>query len=322
MTQPSLIRAPFRDRSEAGRLLATKLAAYAHRPDVLVLALPRGGVPVAYKVACALGAPLDIFVVRKPLLTARRTHSRRVRAGEEETTVEQPMEGEGQDRLVRVKAGPVTLEGTLSLPVGARGVVLFAHGSGSSRHSVRNRHVARLLNEAGLATLLIDLLTADEEAIDRLTAHLRFDISLLAERLVSATEWLTQFPDTRHLRIGYFGASTGAAAALVAAADRPQEVGAIVSRGGRPDLAGPALPRVQAPTLLIVGGNDLQVIELNRMALAQLRCEKRLVIVPGATHLFEEPGALDDVARLAREWFERYLVATDARVTGVGTPQA
>jgi putative phosphoribosyl transferase len=225
-------------------------------------------------------------------------------------------EWEGDERLVRVAAGLATLEGNLSLPEGARGVVLFAHGSGSSRHSPRNRHVARLLNEAKLATLLIDLLTSDEEAIDQWTAHLRFDIGLLAERLVRVTDWLTQRPDTRDLRVGYFGASTGAAAALVAAAERPQVVGAVVSRGGRPDLAGPALARVQAPTLLIVGGNDFQVIELNRAALAQLRCEKQLVIVPGATHLFEEPGALDEVARLAREWFEHHLMPAEACATG------
>lgn len=217
------------------------------------------------------------------------------------------MEGKGEEREVRVAAGPVTLQGNLSRPDGSRGVVLFAHGSGSSRHSPRNRHVARMLNETTLATLLVDLLTPEEEAIDLMTARLRFDIRLLAERLIGATRWLTQHPDTRHLRIGYFGASTGAGAALVAAAELPDVVGAVVSRGGRPDLAGPALESVQAPTLLIVGGNDAQVIALNRLALAQLRCEQRLVIVPGATHLFEEPGALDEVARLAREWFERHL---------------
>ena len=219
-------------------------------------------------------------------------------------------EAKDAERLVRVQAGPATLEGNLTLPEGADGIVLFAHGSGSSRHSPRNRYVARLLNEAKLATLLVDLLTADEEAIDLRTARLRFDIGLLAERLVAVTDWLTQQPETRRLRIGYFGASTGAAAALVAAAERPEAVGAVVSRGGRPDLAGPALARVRAPTLLIVGGNDTQVIALNRAALAELRCEKQLVIVPGATHLFEEPGALDVVARLAREWFERHLKQT------------
>jgi dienelactone hydrolase len=226
--------------------------------------------------------------------------------------MERAEEREGAERLVRVDVGGVLLEGNLTLPDGASAVVLFAHGSGSSRHSSRNRYVARLLNEAQLGTLLIDLLTADEEAIDQRTAHLRFDIGLLANRLVGATDWLTQYPDTRHLRVGYFGASTGAAAALVAATERPAKVGAVVSRGGRPDLAGPALPHVRAPTLLIVGGNDHQVIELNRMAYEMLRSEKRLVIVPGASHLFEEPGALDQVARLAREWFERYLNPTKA----------
>jgi putative phosphoribosyl transferase len=213
-----------------------------------------------------------------------------------------------EERLVEVPAGTVTLEGNLTLPEEAQAIVLFAHGSGSSRHSPRNRYVARVLNEAKLATLLIDLLTLHEEVIDTRTAHLRFDIDLLAERLVDATDWLTQFPDTKHLPIGYFGASTGAAAALAAAAVRPDVVGAVVSRGGRPDLAGSALPRVRAPTLLIVGGDDGQVIELNRAALAQLCCEKQLVIVPAATHLFEEPGALDEVARLARDWFQRYLI--------------
>jgi putative phosphoribosyl transferase len=230
--------------------------------------------------------------------------------------------GEGEERVVRIAEGGVVLEGNLSRPEGARGVVLFAHGSGSSRHSPRNRYVARLLNEAKLATMLLDLLTADEEAIDLLMAHLRFDIDLLAERLVGATDWLTRHPDTRDLRIGYFGASTGAGAALVAATQRPQVVGAVVSRGGRPDLAGPVLPRVRAPTLLIVGGHDFQVIERNRAALAQLRCEKQLVTVPEATHLFEEPGALDEVARLARTWFERHLTSAEARATEASTPSA
>jgi putative phosphoribosyl transferase len=222
------------------------------------------------------------------------------------------------EELVRVAAGSAMLEGNLSVPAGARGIVLFAHGSGSSRLSPRNRYVARLLNEAALATLLVDLLTPQEEAIDLQSAHLRFDIGLLAERLVGATDWLAQRPDTRRLRVGYFGASTGAAAALVAAAARPDAVGAIVSRGGRPDLAGPVLASVRAPTLLIVGGNDVPVIEMNHEAFAQLQCEKRLVIVPGATHLFEEPGALDEVARLAREWFERYLTPAVARAKKPG----
>jgi putative phosphoribosyl transferase len=239
--------------------------------------------------------------------------------------VDKVVESKGEERLVRVAAAPVALEGNLSLPEGAQGLVLFAHGSGSSRHSPRNRRVARLLNEAKLATLLIDLLTPEDEALDLQTAQLRFDIGLLAERLLGATDWLTQYPDTRHLRVGYFGASTGAAAALVAAAERPDAVGAVVSRGGRPDLAGPVLARVQAPTLLIVGGNDLPVIDMNRAAFAQLRCEKRLVIIQGATHLFEEPGALDEVARLAREWSTSYQrshapgTANNRRLVPAGT---
>jgi len=220
-----------------------------------------------------------------------------------------------EERLVRVAAARVLLEGNLTLPEGARGIVLFAHGSGSSRFSPRNCYVAQQLNREKLATLLVDLLSPEEEAVDLRTARLRFNIGLLAERLVRVTDWLVRQPDTRPLRIGYFGASTGAAAALVAAAERPQIVRAIVSRGGRPDLAGPALARVEAPTLLIVGGDDTPVIELNRAALAQLRCEKRLVIVPGATHLFEEPGALDEVARLARQWSERHLAREETPQT-------
>ena len=212
-----------------------------------------------------------------------------------------------QEREVRVSAGPVTLEGSLGIPNGAGGVVLFAHGSGSGRHSPRNRYVARVLREANLATLLIDLLTEDEEEVDLRTTRLRFDIGLLARRLVGATDWLVQNPDTEQLRIGYFGASTGAGAALVAATERPDEVGAIVSRGGRPDLAGDALPLVKAPTLLIVGGNDEPVIGMNEEALARMRAVKRLQIVPGASHLFEEPGALEEVARLATVWFARHL---------------
>jgi putative phosphoribosyl transferase len=218
-----------------------------------------------------------------------------------------------EEQLVSVPAGSVTLEGSLTLPKDARAIVLLAHGSGSSRHSPRNRYVARVLNKARLATLLIDLLTVHEEVVDARTADFRFDIDLLTERLVDATDWLTQFPDTKGLPIGYFGASTGAAAALAAAALRPDAVGAIVSRGGRPDLADDmALVRVRAPTLLIVGEEDGQVVGLNRQAFAQLRCEKQLMIVPGASHLFEEPGALDEVARLARNWFQRHLIPAGA----------
>jgi len=216
------------------------------------------------------------------------------------------------ERAVHVSGGPVMLEGNLGLPAEPSGVVLFAHGSGSSRHSPRNRYVAATLRTAGLATLLIDLLTVEEEAEDAHTGHLRFDIKLLAERLIRASDWLHSNPDTRSLPIGYFGASTGAGAALLAAAERP-DVAAVVSRGGRPDLAGSALPRVQAATLLLVGGHDTPVIALNRKAFDQLGTPtKQLVIVPGATHLFEEPGTLEEVARLASDWFTHHLSHTGA----------
>jgi len=197
----------------------------------------------------------------------------------------------------------------LNLPDPARGLVLFAHGSGSSRFSPRNRHVAQLLNRAGLATVLADLLSPQEEWLDERTRQMRFDIGLLAQRLVAGIDALRGDDATAGLAIGLFGASTGAAAALVAAAQRPDAVRAVVSRGGRPDLAGGSLPAVKAPTQLIVGGDDHQVIVLNRQALAELRVEKQLQIVPGAGHLFEEPGALDAVAALARDWFMRHLVA-------------
>jgi len=210
--------------------------------------------------------------------------------------------------LVEVQAGAKLLAANWSVPAAARGVVLFAHGSGSSRHSSRNRYVAGVLQRAGLATLLLDLLTVEEEEEDRYTGHLRFDIGLLAGRLVGATEWLRGRTEAAGLAVGYFGASTGAAAALSAAARLPDEVAAVVSRGGRPDLAGDNLGRVRAPTLLIVGGDDVPVIGLNRQALARLAAEEKgLVIVPGATHLFEEPGALEEVARLAADWFGRHL---------------
>jgi putative phosphoribosyl transferase len=212
-----------------------------------------------------------------------------------------------EEREVCLPVGSITLEGNLSVPEDARGLVLFAHGSGSGRHSPRNRYVAQELQQVGLVTLLIDLLTPDEEEIDLRTRHLRFDIELLAKRLAGITDWLKREPATRNLHVGYFGASTGAGAALVAAAERPEEVGAIVSRGGRPDLAGDALARVRAPTLLIVGENDAPVIEMNREAMGQMNVEKEMEIVPGATHLFEEPGALEEVARLAADWFVRHL---------------
>lgn len=209
---------------------------------------------------------------------------------------------------VQIPSGMAVIEGDLIIPSSPSGTVVFAHGSGSSRHSARNRYVARVLTEAGFATLLIDLFTVDEEVADALTSHLRFDISFLAQRLIAATDWLAGHPEIRRQPLGYFGASTGAAAALLAAARRADRVEAIVSRGGRPDLAGPALSAVRAPTLLIVGGNDLQVLELNRELFERLRCEKRLEIIPGASHLFEESGALEAAAQLARDWFHRHLV--------------
>jgi putative phosphoribosyl transferase len=209
---------------------------------------------------------------------------------------------------VRVPAGPVVLDGDLAMPAEARGLVLFAHGSGSSRLSPRNRHVAQTLRDAALGTLLIDLLTRDEEEIDASSAHLRFDVALLAARLGEIMEWLGGRPATSGFSLGLFGASTGAAAALVAAAERPEGVAAVVSRGGRPDLAGAALERVRAPTLLIVGARDAAVLDLNRQALRRLGGAKALEIVPGASHLFEEPGALDRVARLAAGWFTEHLL--------------
>lgn len=212
-------------------------------------------------------------------------------------------------RSVRVPAGWVELAGDLVIPAGAPALVIFAHGSGSSRFSPRNRFVAGVLNQAGFATLLFDLLTPAEEDLDRSSGQLRFDIPLLAARLEAATAWARQEPELAGLRVGYFGASTGAAAALIAGANRPEDVGAIVSRGGRPDLAADYLDRVRAPTLLIVGGNDPVVLELNRQALQRLRCEARLEVIPGAGHLFEEPGALERVAELARDWFRIHLVA-------------
>ena len=214
---------------------------------------------------------------------------------------------ERDEGLVRISTGAVALEGNLLIPQGARGVVAFAHGSGSSRFSARNRAVAQSLREGGIGTLLIDLLTQQEEMVDTRTAHLRFDIELLADRLVAATQWLARQPQTERLKVGLFGASTGGAAALVAASRIPDRIAAVVSRGGRPDLAGPALAHVQAPTLLIVGGHDEPVIGMNRQAAEQMNALHRIEIVPGAGHLFEEPGALEEVARLASEWFAKYL---------------
>jgi dienelactone hydrolase len=217
-----------------------------------------------------------------------------------------------QDRIVRFTVEGGTLEGELEVPSNAAGVVLFAHGSGSSRHSPRNQYVARALRGRGLGTLLVDLLTLAEEQVDDRTRHLRFDIGLLADRLAGLIDWLQHDAATRALRIGLFGASTGGGAALVAAASRPDAVAAVVSRGGRPDLAAEALAHVAAPTLLIVGGDDAAVIGLNRQAMAQMRGPVRLEIVPGASHLFEEPGALERVASLAADWFEQHLAKRPA----------
>jgi dienelactone hydrolase len=215
-----------------------------------------------------------------------------------------------RESQIQIPAGRVLLEGNLTMPSGASGIVLFAHGSGSGRFSPRNRAVAAVLVRAGLATLLMDLLTDEEEAVDLATGGLRFDIGLLTQRVIGAVDWLAADATAKELPLGCFGASTGAAAALIAAAERPTRVGAVVSRGGRPDLAGDALLRVTAPTLLIVGGNDPQVLQLNRRALDALGGEARLEIVPGATHLFEEPGALERVTVLARDWFLRHLATT------------
>ena len=212
-----------------------------------------------------------------------------------------------EEGLVQVGIGSIALDGNLLVPSGATGIILFAHGSGSSRFSSRNRYVASTLREGNLGTLLIDLLTPQEETRDNVTGELRFDIGMLADRLIGTVEWLRAQPELREKKIGLFGASTGGGAALVAAAAKPKLIQAVVSRGGRPDLAGAALPRVEAPTLLIVGGDDVPVIAMNRQAYDQLRCERRLEIVPGATHLFEEPGTLESVADLAREWFTHYL---------------
>lgn len=214
---------------------------------------------------------------------------------------------EKDSTFVEIQLEQVKLEGNLSLPKNSIGIVLFAHGSGSGRTSPRNRFVAGELNKKGIGTLLFDLLTGDEEYLDMQTAHLRFDISLLSQRLVETTNWLLKSYKGQNLNMGYFGASTGAAAALVAAAERPDVVKAVVSRGGRPDLAGQSLGLVKCPTLLLVGGYDDVVIELNKQALSKLKSEKKLIIIPEATHLFEEPGKLEEVAQHAINWFSHYL---------------
>ena len=431
----------FRDRTDAGRVLAALLTAYTDRPDTVVLALPRGGVPVAYEIARTLKLPLDLFVVRKlgvpgyeelamgavatggirhinqdvvdalridattidavsareeielgrreqlyrgkrpPMnlrnktvilvddglatgssmraaIAALRQHQPArivvaVPAGAPSVCKEiarevdeaicaatpesfyavgqwyreflQTTDEEVRDLMARASrtetmdrrnspvalsipvSGQHTIQADLTFSADAKGSVIFAHGSGSSRHSPRNRYVAEILNQAGLATLLVDLLTSEEEFVDNQTSQHRFDIDLLADRLIIVTDWLHQHRTLSTIPIGYFGASTGAAAALVAAAQRPRLVEAIVSRGGRPDLAGDWLGKVMAPTLLIVGEFDQQVVELNRRAAMAMQAQTRIEIVPGATHLFEEPGALDEVASLARDWFAKTL---------------
>lgn len=209
---------------------------------------------------------------------------------------------------IKISVNEIQLDGILNIPEQALGIVLFAHGSGSSRLSTRNQHVADVLNQANLATLLFDLLTSDEDAVDEVTREHRFNIELLSSRLIAATDWVLTQREIATLPIGYFGASTGGAAALQAAAQREKNIKAVVSRGGRPDLAGDALPLVKSPTLLIVGGHDSEVIKMNESALAQMNCLVKLEIIPGATHLFEEPGALDQVSRLARMWFVDNLI--------------
>jgi len=215
---------------------------------------------------------------------------------------------EAEETVIRIPADRTFIEGNLMLPPKSKAIVVFAHGSGSSRFSPRNTQVAKEINEKGISTLLIDLLTAQEESVDLVTAQFRFNIDLLAKRLVDATEWIKKTPKTKNLVIGYFGASTGAAAALIAAAKLPADIKAVVSRGGRPDLAAEHLSKVKAPTLLIVGGNDPEVLVMNREALKHIPAEKKLEIVPGATHLFEERGKLEIVARLAIDWFSKYLI--------------
>ena len=214
-------------------------------------------------------------------------------------------------QAVEIDLAGTVLRGDLNLPAGAFGLVIFAHGSGSSRHSSRNRFVAGVINCSGLGTLLMDLLTEEEERVDEMTRELRFDIGMLGRRVAQVVEWAGQREEVRELPIGLFGSSTGAAAALVAAASRPEEVHAVVSRGGRPDLAGGALPEVRCPTLLVVGGLDDVVIGLNEQARSRMSCPTQLVVVPGATHLFEEPGTLEEVARLAAEWFAQHLAGVE-----------
>jgi len=451
----------FSDREDAGRQLATRLSQYANQPDVVVLGVPRGGVPVAFEISKALHAPLDVFLSRKlgvpgreelafgaiaagdgrfldaeiieragisaeqieriTQLTEKKLKQRALlyRDGRPPVQIEgrtiilvddgiatgssiyaaihalrrmhpvklvvavpvapsstcdwlkhevdelvcleiaerfnavgqfyrsfsqvsdeeviallqrpaakvqerqddppdisssQRRVWDGRQREITIDVGKLSLNGTLTIPKDPKGIVLFAHGSGSSRHSPRNRYVAEALQSSQIGTLLFDLLTPQEELADRWTADLRFNIGLLAARLTSATRWLIEQPETEHLGTGYFGASTGAAAALMAAAQLPDRIEAVVSRGGRPDLAAASLSHVSAPTLFIVGELDEPVASFNRQALAKLKCRrKQLVIIPGATHLFEEAGALEQVARVATEWFAHYLISSEGK---------
>jgi pimeloyl-ACP methyl ester carboxylesterase len=227
------------------------------------------------------------------------------------------MKGILEERSVKIPSKENLLDGILSIPKEAVGLVLFVHGSGSSRFSVRNRYVASVLNAANFATILFDLLTPDEESIDDMTREFRFDVSKLAARLIDVTHWSLEQPKIKALPIGYFGASTGSAAALIAAATEPLTIKAVVSRGGRPDLAGPLLSKVKAPSLLIIGGNDPVVIQLNQEASNQMQCYRELHIVPGATHLFEEPGTLEEAAGLAKVWFDQYLIPYKRKASGL-----
>jgi dienelactone hydrolase len=305
-----------RDRRDGGRRLVPELKRYRAQPAAIVLGLPRGGVVTAAEITAGLDLPLDVIISRKigapenpefaiGGLSPTRACSRRTKADGSAMTSgggAHMTATHGQLIDVTIPVGRIRLEGILGVPEAALGLVLFAHGSGSSRLSPRNTRVAAALREAGIGTLLFDLLTP-EEAEDRRNV---FDIEMLARRLHAAAEWARSQKESAHLRIGYFGASTGAAAALIAAAG-DAEIGAVVARGGRPDLAPQFLAKVKAPTLLIVGGDDVPVIEMNQQAFDLLRCEKDLQIVPGASHLFEEPGTLEEVVRLATAWFRRCL---------------
>jgi putative phosphoribosyl transferase len=294
-------------------------ALHQMKPAKIVLAVPvmpastRDWLQTQVDKLVCLYAPEDFYAVGQFYREFNQVDDQAVIALLEEAHKTSPKPPRPHLRNIRVEEVSISLDtillsGTLSIPEAPVGLVLFAHGSGSSRHSPRNRYVAQVLQSHGLATLLFDLLTNSEERIDQQTSQYRFDIHLLAKRLAEATRWIRRLPTMRDLRIGYFGASTGAAAALIAAAEMPDEVASVVSRGGRPDLAGGYLAHVEASVLLIIGGKDNTVLELNRKALRKLSCsDKQLVIIPGATHLFEEQGALEEAARQAADWFDRTL---------------